>query len=246
MAQMDEFKKEREAIKTAPLKKRLSYFWDYYKWHTLFTITVIAIICGYIYHVATAKESILNGVMLNSFAEGDTTVSVAEDFAEKKGIDISEYDIVLNTTFSYGDSFTYVESRQAITAQSSAGLIDFFAGDTESMQDIAYSFMLMDLRDILTEEQVALYEPYFIYIDQVVLEAIDAASDNIDEPINITYPDWHDPDSMEQPIPVLIDVSECEHLRTLYDESISELAFGISTSISNTEQTLAFLDYLME
>lgn len=246
MAQMDEFKKEREAIKTAPLKKKLSYFWDYYKWHTLFTIAVIAIICGYVYHVATAKGSILNGVLLNSFSEGDTAMSLEEDFAEENNIDLSEYDIVLNTSLSYGDSFTYVESRQAITAQAAAGMIDFFTGDTESMQDVAYSFMLMDLRDILTEEQLELYEPYFIYIDQVVLDAIDAASDNIDEPISITYPDWHDPDSMEQPIPVLIDVSRCDSLRTMYDESITELAFGISTSISNTEQTLAFLDFLMK
>lgn len=245
MAQMDEFRKEREAIKTAPLKKRLSYFWDYYKWHTLFTIVVIAIICGYVHHVATAKTSILNGVLLNSFADNETAVSLREYFAAEREIDLSKYDIVLNTSFSYGDSFTYTESRQAIIAQTAAGMIDFFTGDTESMQDMAYSFMLADLRQVLTEEQQQQYEPYFIYIDQDVLDAIDAASDNIDEPVAIEYPDWHNPNSMENPIPVLIDISRCNSLRTMYDDSITELAFGVSASATNMDQTLAFLDYLM-
>lgn len=246
MAQMDEFKKERAAIRNAPLRKKLSYFWDYYKWHTLFTIAAAAIIAGYIHHGVTAKTSVLNGALLNSFAQSDAAVSISEGFAKDQDIDLSKYDIVLNTTFSYGDSFTYTESRQAIIAQSSAGMIDFFTGDSEAMQDLAYSFLLIDLREVLNDEQLRQYEPYFIYMDQAVLDAIDAASDNIDEPISIVYPDGHDPESMKEPIPVLIDVSRCNILRTVYDESYSELAFGISSSVSNTDQALAFLDYLMK
>lgn len=245
MAQMDEFRKEREAIKSAPLKKKLSYFWDYYKWHTLFTIAAVAILSGYIYHVATAKSSVLNGVLLNSFTENDVVTSMVDDFAKSQNIDLSKYDIVLNTSLSYGSSFTSIESRQVIIAQTSAGMIDFFTGDLSSMQDLAYAFSLTDLREILTEDQLKTYEPYFLYIDQSVLDAIEAASDNPEEPVDISYPDCHDPQSMEDPIPILIDMNKCEPLNDAYKDLSYELAFGISASVTNVEETLAFLDYLM-
>lgn len=245
MAQMDEFKKEREAIKTAPLKKRLEYFWDYYKWHTIITIVIISVICGYVHHVVTAKESILNGVLLNSFTEDDVVSTMIDGFSAREDIDLSRYDIVLNTSLSYGNSFTSTESQQVIIAQTAAGMIDFFTGDLESMQDLAYSFTFQDLRDVLTQAQLEAYEPYFLYVDQAVLDDITEAADNFDETISISYPDGHDPAAMEDPIPVLIDMSRCDKLTSAYPDVCTEIAFGISASATHTEQTLAFLDYLL-
>lgn len=245
MAQMDEFKKEREAIKTAPLKKRLEYFWDYYKWHTIITIVVISIICGYVHHVVTAKESTLYGVLLNSFSEEDAISTIVDEFASQEEIDLSRYDIILNTSLSYGNAFTSTESQQVIIAQSSAGMIDFFTGDLESMQDLAYSFMLQDLREVLTEAQIEAYEPYFLYVDQAVLDDINEAANNLDDTVSISYPDCHDPATMEDPIPVLIDMSRCDKLTFAYADVLTEIAFGVSASAPHTEKTLAFLDYLI-
>ena len=43
MAVMDEFKEEREALRNGTPKEKLSYFWYYYKWHTLIGAFVILI-----------------------------------------------------------------------------------------------------------------------------------------------------------------------------------------------------------
>ena len=43
MPLMDEFKEERASIKNAPFKKKLRYFWDYYKWHVIITVAAVVI-----------------------------------------------------------------------------------------------------------------------------------------------------------------------------------------------------------
>ena len=59
MPVMDEFREEREAIKHAPLEKRLEYFRDYYLGKTLLILFVVGMLGAWLISVITAKEPAL-------------------------------------------------------------------------------------------------------------------------------------------------------------------------------------------
>ena len=93
MAAMDEFRKEREAIKNGTLKQKLSYFWDYYKWYVIIPLIIIIAVGSTIYHKLTDPETILNGVLLNCYnmEKQDATLEFMESFYEAHDIDTKEY-----------------------------------------------------------------------------------------------------------------------------------------------------------
>lgn len=251
MAQMDEFRAEREAMKTAPFKKKLAYFWDYYKWHTIITILLLIFVGSYIHTVVTATEDTLNGILLNTYSTDDVTSDIINEFAEKEEIDLTKYSITLNTTLAYSvdGSTSYSTStgdtRQVILANTGAGLLDFISGDLTSMTDLAYVSMFLDLREVLTEEQITAYEPYFLYVDQAILDEIEAANENYEDTSDIIIPDCSKPEEMENPVPVLIDMSQSDKLTSIYTYNVEGLSFGVTASLANKETTLAFIDYLM-
>ena len=66
MSLMDEFKAERESIKQASLKKKLEYFWDYYKWHTIGAFFVLIAIGMFMYTASKSTETIFYAIFFNT------------------------------------------------------------------------------------------------------------------------------------------------------------------------------------
>ena len=66
MALMDEFKEERKAVlKNGTIKQKISYIWDYYKWHIMIPLIVVIALISYIVNIVTRPDIILNGVTAN-------------------------------------------------------------------------------------------------------------------------------------------------------------------------------------
>lgn len=252
MAAMDEFKKEREAVKNGTLKQKLSYFWDYYKWYVIIPLVIIIMVGNTVYHKLTDPEVILNGVLLNCYnmEEQVPTAELIEAFYEKQEIDVSEYKVDLNTTLSYSTDESAASSNyssiQVLMAWTGAGTLDFLTGNLDAMMELAYRGYFVDLTTFLTAEQITLYEPYFLYMDQAVVEKRSEAFDNGEDANSIPTPDETKPETMEKPIPVLIDMNQSEKLTTVYGDSADALTFGVATNVPNKDMTLAFIDYLME
>lgn len=249
MAVMNEFSRERESIKNAPFKVRLQYFWDYYKWHVIIPLVIIIIVSNYIYHMITDPETILNGVFINSshLDNEEEFSDLIQNLYDTYEVDTEEYNITFNTTISYSTTDTTYNytSLQTLMAWSSAGVLDFMCADKEVMTDFAYRGYFSDLRNLLSEEEVAMYEPYFQYIDQDVVNQIIEASDKLESTDNIEYPDCSNPDAMKEPIPVFIDVSATD-LKNIYDDSTESVSFGIITQTEHLDMTLKMLDYLFD
>lgn len=251
MALMDEFKEEREQIKNGTWKQKVAYFWEYYKWYVIVPVIVIGFIGTTIYQKVTAPETILNGVLLNAYSsEADSACQdMIGDFSEELKIDTEEYAVTLNTTMSYVANDTSgtanYESVQALMAWIAAGSVDFICSDHESMTDLAYNGYFVDLRDFLSEEQIEKYEPYFLYIDSTVSKELDAAFDNDVDSASISIPDCTKPETMEDPIPVMIDFSNNAKLAEIYTAS-DTLALGIAANAPNEDMILNFLNYIME
>lgn len=248
---MDEFKEERERIKNGTFKQKASYFWEYYKWYVIVPVIVIAFLGTTIYQKITAPEVILNGVLINTYStESEASCEeIIADFSEAQKIDTEEYAVTLNTTMSYITDDTSgtanYESIQALMAWIAAGSVDFISSDHAAMTDLAYNGYFVDLRNFLTKEQIAEYEPYFLYIDGAVTVALDEAFDKNEDASSISIPDCTKPETMEDPIPVMIDLSKNEKLSKIYSDS-DALAMGIAENAPNKDMLLSFLEYLIK
>ena len=252
MALMDEFREEREAIKNAPLKARLAYFWDYYKWYVIVPAAILIFVGGTIYQKVTAPEVLMNGICINTYSLNaeDAASAVAEEFAKEQDIDLDDYAVDLNTgiTFIANDTTgtANYESSQTLMAWIAAGSVDFLACDYETMEEFCYKGYFQDLRDILTEEQLKKYEPYFLYMDEEVELERQLALDNNEETSEIVLPDCREPETMGSPIPIMIDVSQSEELASIYSSTEGGLALGFAVNGPNLELTLEFVDYLLQ
>lgn len=253
MAAMDEFKTERELVKNAPFKKKLEYFWEYYKWQTMIGILVVLFICGYIHTIVTDTENVLMGIMINTYSTEDgVTDSLKEGYYEKYDIDSSKYDVVFDNTRTYsvsgkaGVSTSNDEARSIILSKTGSGQLDFMTGDLESMTDLAYSDLFVDLREILTEEQLKEYEPYLLYIDKTIMDTILEASANYEDIGEVVIPGCSEPEKMDDPVPVLIDMSSSDKFDEIYQYDVETLVFGATDGIPHVENTVKFIEYAME
>ena len=62
----------------------------------------------------------------------------------------------------------------------------------------------------------------------------------------ITLPDCRNPETMGDPIPVMIDVSSSDVFASIYSTAENGLAIGLAVNGPNLEMTLEFLEYLLQ
>ena len=256
MALKDELRGRQELLKNGTFKEKIAYFFDYYKLHTFLISFVLICVGSLIYKNITKKDIILNGILLNvvSGNSADVIEDMHDDFLEYIEVDTKEYDVFFNSSLFYniGDDsnetqLSDFESLQAIMVQCAAGDIDFISSPLSAILDSGYSELFINLEELLTEEELALYKPYLLYIDGAVLEKKNEALDNDQNPAEILCPDPSKPEEMEEPIPVFIDVTKCEEMADIYSAYGSKtLVLGCIANAPNPERLTDFLAFLFD
>lgn len=249
MPVMDEFKEERAALKNKTLKEKLSYFWYYYKWHVIVTIIIIAAVISLIHTYITGKDVGFYAVMLNSGAT-ENVEAYSQEVAEALGIDTEKYEVLFDTTmyvdFNNMDDTT-VASSQKMMVYIAAAEFDIIVTDTASLEHYAYTDTLYDLRDLLSEEQLEKYEPYFYYIDKKVLDEKQAASDAMDTSYVPVYPaDPSKPEDMAEPVPVGVYVNSCDDFTDNFYFKADDIVYSIVVTTTRPETAVQYLDYVFE
>lgn len=233
-------------------KEKFEYIFDYYKWHILVIILVIYFIANMIYTNLTTKEYVLQGIFLNMFSESNTLTDLEQDFLNDYPINDDSEDIFFDSSLYYlpntnsSNSTASYETLQLLTVRIATGEIDFIIGDLATIADLSYNQYFSNLVEVLSEEQIKAYESYFLYYDKAVLEkwdSIDYTSENISE---MYIPDPTRPELMEEPVPVMINISVNDKLTEIYPETPTNYAIGIVANGPNKENTLEFLDYLIQ
>jgi len=248
MPVMDEFREEREALKHGTFKEKMQYFWDYYKWHVIVTVAVIAFGASLIYQIVTRKDTALYAAVINGI-ELDANGEYAQGFAEYAGIDQENYEVILDASMRIDlDALdqTTIASSQKLVAYIAGKDIDIFITDSQIMEQYANSDTFHDLREFLSEEQYAEYEPCFYYIDQAVVDEKDAAQQNLDSSYVAVYPDPRNPDAMQDPIPVGIYLDQSCPLREHYYFADDDIIIGVVGNTERAEAASGFLDYLLQ
>ena len=225
MAKMDEFREEREAMKNAPLKDRIAYFWEYNKLETFLVVFGTICVISIAVTILGRKDVVLEGMLINRFwmeMEGAGCESITEDYLAYRELDADDYDLMLNGSSNYfpnNDGVLIeenVNTSQLIAASCSAQSLDFIIAEPDTLHEFDQAEYFLDLRELLTAEQLEEYEEYLIYSE------------------------------VQTEVPVMIDITGCEKVEELYAYDHEVLACGVILNAPHTEEMVHFVDYLME
>lgn len=249
MPVMDEFREERAAIKQGTFKQKYQYFKDYYRTTVIIVVLALAFVGILLYHYVTRKDSACYAVMLNC-APYQENEWFEEEYAQAAGIDLDKYDVTFDTAIYYKlnstdeDTLITTEKLDVYTA---AGELDVMLGAGDEFAHFANSVLFKDLREVLNDEQIAKYEPYFYYVDSAAIGLVDYSVDNRQDLDKDQLVDPKHPEDMKEPIPVAIYVEGSDALNEAYyfKNADDGIALGIYANTSNTENAISLIEYLM-
>ena len=242
----------KKVFQNGTTKEKLDYIVEYYKLHIFIIVFVLYFIGSMIYTNVTAKDCILQGLFLNTLSDSEAALELKDDFIREFSIDTDSEDVFFDSSLYYltdaeaGTSTTAYETLQVITAKSASGDIDFMVADDPVLIEFAYDGYLYELSEVLSDEQIKKYEPYFLYYDKAVLEELSNIDYTAEEIPEIILPDPSKPELMEAPVPVMINVTESERLSILYPNSTQKYAIAFVVNGVNTEKIIDFLEYLIQ
>lgn len=256
MAMRDEIKAARkDLVENGTIKEKIAYFFDYYTIHTVVIVAILIFTIGYIHQQVTKPDMVFNGVLLNvlHFEEGNPVEDLKSGFMEHIDMNTKEYDMSLNYSLKYKfgneaqqSQLEDYQASQAVVAHCDAGVVDFISAPLSSFLEFGYGGLLVNLEDVLSEEDLEKYEPYFLYADLDVVKQKQEAWDNNIKASDIPCPDPTKPEEMKQPIPVFIDVTKCEKMANIYDYYSDTVVIAITANAPNPDRISDFLAYLFE
>lgn len=248
MALFKGIKEELEVTKDFPREKKIEYFWFYHKWHVIIGIFVLLIIISTVKSAITAKETVMYGIMFNCDEIADPSQDKFEplraELCARRGIDLRKKSVDFVLTLDYDPQEDYYSNEnmsaiQVVAVQNAIYALDFAAGDLDTVMAFAYSFTFCDLTSILSPEQLEKYASNLLYIDMAVANRRQAGEE-------VALPDPTKPETMEDPVAVLLDMSDSEYLKNGYTSTDAPLALGVALNVPRLDNTLALIDILME
>lgn len=258
----DEIKEQHAKTKNMTREERLSYFWYYYKVHTIVAVIAIILISIFIYQFATNKDYGFYAAIINADMTNLEDNQWEQEFEEYADIDTRKYMAAIDTSIVLDDNdFTQyaMTNREKLLAMLQIGMVDIFVVDMEHFENYAQYDYFMDLEKALTPELLAEYQDYFYYTDIASIDMRnDSALDNEDEvtdPAALTI-NHRDPSTMEHPAAVGICVPQDSKLgrlgcydylaNTTYQGYPSYGVIGIPANTERLETALKFLTFLSE
>lgn len=257
----DEIRQQHMKAKDMSFKEKLGYFWYYYKIHTLVAVIVIIFGSVWIHDIVTAKDHNFYGIMLNSsHLDGD---ALETSFGEYAGLDNEKYECFIDTlsTLSYQSQSEYdLATFQKMIALVQSKDLDVMVLDGQVFYNFSFNSMLMDLRNVFSEEELSQYEGNIYYIDYAKVREAEEADDNDDElmaeyeernkataeEIAMEAETHKHPENMTEPIPVgiFIDDSPLVQKTGAYNQLVP--IYGIVITSQRTETAKQYLNYIWD
>ena len=264
MAINDEIRAQRQKLKGQGFKAHLSYFWSYYKLHTLAAVVIIIIVATTVRDIRNKKPYALYAVFLNSTG-AQTQELVRGGFAEYADIDLSQYDCLIDTSTGYNrgttDEITMASSEKIFTLIA-ANDLDLIVADEPTSAHFAAMGDFMDLRDIYSEEELKSLGDDILYVDQAYIDYLSSdeytdylssgyfEEDSSPDPIVEKYAETGEykhfaPEEMEDPIPVGIIVKDSAILKESEAFATDTAVVSIVTNTQRLDTAKAFLEYIV-
>lgn len=269
MSIRDEIREQRMSLKGKGVKAHVSWFWSYYKWPVAIIILSLILVISVVYSIVTRKPEAANVIMLN--VEGQSSLlntdPIVEDIADKADVDLDEYSISLDMSghLTPGGATDSAEigQQERIVTYISAKNLDVLACDAYNFVSYANIGAFVDLRTVLSDEEIEKYEPYFYYVDEAVVDAEQDSAlsgSSEEDSSDITGETQEeaeaskkvgtfklpDPSKMEDPEPVGIVLNDAPYSKNmpLYTETTGMI--GIVSTSQHMETSVAIINYFWE
>ena len=235
-----------EAVKNRSTKEKISYFWEYYGIKTVCILTAAVLLIAFIVNMVTQKEYGYTGVFFGATAQS-TADTYLNNFAQAAGMDTDTYDLTVQSALDIrmDDKITdeTYQAMQRFAAMVAANMVENIAADTDLFLYYSYLGYTVDLRTVLTGEQLTALEPHLHYIDGELLRQ----QENSEQGLTFDYgdcPDSKAPAAMTDPIPVGIDLSAAtQAFHDSYIFACDTPVIGICASSKKVGFALSFLQY---
>ena len=249
MAVMDEFREERAAIRHGTPKQKFLYFCTYYGWATIAVILITAFIGYLTFIIVSKKDQVFFAAVLNSTAM-ESADDYSRSFLEYTGYDpkkyAAEFDNTMYMSFSSYDE-TSSTSSDKLTVYMAARQLDVIIAGDELYEHYANAGTFCDLTDILSEEQIEKYKPYFYYVDVPLVAQIYQAEINMDNTFKPELPDPTKPELMEDPVPVGIYVESSEKLTdSFYIREGDRVVLGVVSNTNRPDMAVKYIDFVFQ
>lgn len=252
---IDEIREQHLKTRDMTKKGKLEYFWYYYKVHTIAGLFILIMAVSLIHDMATSKDFILNCIMANSFQLNSETLE--NTFAEYAGLDLNEYDCYIDTSTTLSlttyDQYN-MAAVQKIMAQMQSRDLDAIVFNSEIFNNYSLNGMFLDLRTVMTEQELEKYQDQLYYVDQA---EIDRKSEEAMEPDTLTEMAEIDveadtllhrhPEDMQEPIPIGVFLTDSPFIAQSgsYHTSLQPV-FGIVSTTQRAEVAKQYLDFLWD
>lgn len=260
----EEIKEQQQKTKDMSLKGKLSYFWYYYKVHTIVTVLVIGFVIMFIYQYVTNKDYAFYAAVINADINYIENNQWGDEFAEYAGVDTEKYQVYLDTSIalSDNDSTQYsISNTEKLLAMLQAGAIDVIVADTETFEKYAQNGYFMNPEEVLPPDTLAQYEDCLYYTDAATFDNGDDdtfyTESELENPADYVI-NHRDPSAMENPVAVGICLPEdtklmeigcydyLEDLNISYQGYPSDVVLGIPLSSTKVDTVGKFLSFLKE
>lgn len=227
------------------------------KVHVIIWAIGILVFGFYLYNQLTAPSYLLHGFLLNTetAGEGKAVENMTQEFVREYKVDLDRGDVLLD------DSYICEPGNDKLAKETSDTIhqifigqgeqtLDFILGPSDVLKNAIYEScaggmsIFADLSTTLTDAQIKLYKPHFLYVDQAVIDELAKAYEKKEDVSSIKLPDMKDPKAMENPIPIMIDVSNSEKLSDIYGKKANDLSFVLMADSPSQALAMNFLEYI--
>lgn len=252
---IDEIREQQHKTRDMTNKGKLEYFWYYYKVHTIAGIFILIMAITLIHDMVTAKDFIFNCVMVNSFQLN--AEAVENSFAEYAGLDLDKYDCFIDTSTTLSlttyDQYN-MATVQKIMAQMQSRDLDVLVFNSEIFNNYSLNGMFLDLRTVMTQEELEKYKDRLYYIDYA--EVVRASEEEVD-PDTLTEMAEIDveadtllhrhPEDMQEPMPIGVFLTDSPFIAQTgsYHTSLQPV-FGIVSTTERAEIAKQYLNFLWD
>ena len=246
---IDRIKEDWGKVKDKPAKEKWEFFWDHYKIPAICIVLAVVLLVQGIVSAANKQEIVLSGFAINCKI-GIKEEPFWDGFYEAAGIDGKEQTAACYSDVQIMPGQTQLNTNtvQRIIAGCSIQDVDFIVGDPYAFQTCAYTSqkLFTDLREFLDAETLAKCADRLYYMDEAILDLLNAPVGEQVEPNALEYPkDPKDPTAMKKPVPVGIDVSDLAGLQEAYYLEDTTIYVGAVRSTARPELTRQFMEYLL-
>lgn len=235
-------KEQWNKLKDQPLSAKLKYIFTYYWAAIVGCVCVVIFLTSWIGGVISKKDTAIAGYLLNGYADSAYTGNMRQEFLDHLQLDPKKSEFILTSDIYYSPdemSDTGVHVLESVAVQATTGNLDFLVSDLKSYR--IFSAYLADIRTVLTAEQLEKWDSLFVYVEKAALEELTSGEMEI-----VQLPEYFlSTENMKDPLPIGIRLPESCKLFDAYTFPTGDIVFGFMRNMQNRENTVAFLEYIM-